>query len=154
MAKDSRVYDRYEHEGKEYLMLLKDETVKQLDASWIQTRKDLTSFKDLLHRFAGTAEDWFWIDTGVPAKLVKHEHGYVWLIDDTRENSQRFVWLSNKAKRFQKKLVERLNEMSELLSTGMDPEEAIENAKVSIDEKEAQDGGEDSEGETDRDSGE
>lgn len=140
----NKVYDRYEHEGKEYLLLLKDETITELDASWIKNQKDLQNFKDMLHRFAEVGEYWFWIDTGVVVKLAKHDKGYAWLIDDTRENSQRYVWLTRKAKRFQSKIVERLNELSDLLSTGMDPDEVIENVKETVPEEEEQNAWEDS----------
>lgn len=121
----NKVYERMEYDGEEHLLLLDDQSLKELDISWCKTREDVQAMNRLLHEFISTVEKFFWIDTGVSIKLVAHKDGFHWLAPDNRDISMRYVHLSQKARKFKDKIVARVNEYAEVLSENPDKIEEV-----------------------------
>lgn len=109
MAKP-RTYPRVEHEGKEYLQLLNEDTLGQLNVEWALTATDIRNFYKRYTEYVRAAQAWFYVETGYELVLIPHEtNGFVWAVEAGGDMSTRYVWLQRKAKKFHRYIVERLN---------------------------------------------
>lgn len=111
-----RTYERIEHEGTEYIKLLESDTLRKLDVSWCQTRSDVQALNRLYQELMNAMRRWFWVDTGVQLRLLPTDYGFVWMVEDSPENSKRVRWLVSRATRFEDKIVKRINDYASVLS--------------------------------------
>lgn len=111
-----KVYDRVEYNGEQYIKLLEKETLKRLDVSWCQTKKDLQALNKLYQELMHTAQRWYWVDTGVQLRLLSTEFGFIWLVFDEEANSKRLQWLMSRARTYENKIVNRINKYASVLA--------------------------------------
>lgn len=113
MAKRGRgkTYPRRSHEGVEYLMLNDAITLKQFNVAYLKEKEDVTKVMKLYNEYLGYAQKWFLIETGRPLTLIPTKEGHTWCMQDTRRNSQDYMWLSQKVRRYEKHIVDRINDI-------------------------------------------
>lgn len=123
----TRVHERIEYNGTDYIKLLERDTLKRLDVTWCQTKSDLQALSRLYRELMSAAQRWWWVDTGVQLMLVPTEYGFIWLVPDEAENSRRIKWLMSRADRFEQKIVKRINDHASVLSEDSSKVEEIIN---------------------------
>lgn len=122
-----RVYDRIEYNGEEYIKLLEKETLKRLDVSWCETKRDLQALNKLYQELMHTAQRWYWVDTGVQLTLLPTDFGFIWMVPDEEENSKRIQWLMSRARTYENKIVNRINKYASVLAERPDKVEEVLN---------------------------
>lgn len=114
-----RTYPRVVHEGTEYLLLIEQDTLSQLNLEWAFTAADIKDFYKKYKLYTETAKQWFYIETGIELILIPREQGFAWAVEDERDMSTKYVWLRRKALRFERKIVERLNSYGDSINEAL-----------------------------------
>ena len=132
--KDTRVYKRKEHNGIEYLLLVEQDILKDLNLDWVRNDDDLREILNMLHDYEQTAAKWFWIETGVPVTLVKRSDGLTSLDPEARQHRMNYKWLRTKAEKYEKKIAETINaygeQMQEVLGENVPEEDEDADART------------------------
>jgi hypothetical protein len=106
-----KVYPRHRIGDKEFILLHQEDSIGKIDIDSVKEDDEIKRAMMLFDLYSEKAKEWFWIETGVQLVLYPTKRGYKWCVEDNRDNAGDYRWLSNKAKRFERKIIERVNQV-------------------------------------------
>lgn len=107
-----KTYPRVTHGGTTYILLFEANSLRKLTLTDMNDdRETLYQMIRIFRGYLSVAKQWFFIDTGRQLFVFNTEGTtYEWAVRDARKNAQDFRWLSCKARRYESRIVERLND--------------------------------------------
>lgn len=111
----SKSLPRVVHEGESCIVLHRGKPLREIDLLWGPKRELVIKIAQKYAEYLELAHGWFSVDTGEVLFLFEEEDETVWAVRDSTDNSAKYRALQNKAQRFEKKIIERLNGYTETL---------------------------------------